>query len=259
MEETQQISQFDVLKNKDDYKQFTSYLKQHRYDFDEVSIDGKSLVMSLIESDTPTEFIWFALEYFADPNIQDNIGNTALHYAFEKNNKNCILLLLLFNADLEIRNKEKDEKLEEELQHEGLACYERTSNLFKEEDLDKLRTLFDDNFKLVFANLTRHRRDKIREIYNFLDEMKTGISEERLYMFNVWINEDKNEVAKEDAKIFMNLAKMFGNSASEIYFEEYIIALTKIAAFHGTKVIDDFIELFDNAISSGRKMDDGYS
>lgn len=251
MEENSVATQFEVLKNKDDITMFKRFLKEHKYDFDEVSIDGKTLVMLLIESETPTEFIWFCLEYFADPNIQDHEGNTALHYAFLKNNKNYIYALLLFNADLEIRNKE--EIPEEEIQ--GKTCYEKV-NLFKEDELEKLKALFDDKIKLTFANLTRYRRDALREIYNFLDDMKTGITEEKLYMFNVWLNDDSHEIAKEDAKTFFSIARIGGSSVSEIYFEEWMIAMTRIAKFHGMSKIDEFIESFDKAQKSGRKLED---
>jgi hypothetical protein len=253
MEENSIATQFEVLKNKDDITMFKRFLKEHKYDFDEVNIDGKTLIMLLIESESPTEFIWFCLEYFADPNIQDHEGNTALHYAFLKNNKNYIYALLLFNADLEIRNKE--EVPDEEIQ--GKTCYEKV-NLFKEDELEKLKLLFNDKIKLTFANLTRHRRDALREVYNFLDDMKTGVTEEKLFMFNVWLNEDSHEVAKEDAKLFFSIARIGGSSVSEIYFEEWMIAMTRIAKFHGMDKIDEFINLFDKAQKSGRKLEDAF-
>lgn len=253
MEENSVVSLQDVLKYKDDYNGLRNSLKEHKFDFDEVDIFGKTLLIHLVQYDGPLESVWFCLEFFADPNIQDNDGNTALHYAFTKTNKNYIYVLLLFNADLEIRNKEENT---EEIN--GKTPNEKT-NLFKEDDYEKLRKIFDDKLKLVFANLTRQRRDQLREIYNFLDDLKSGLSVDKLISFNIWLNEDSNEAAKEDANTFMNLAKLFGGSSvTEILFEEWIIALTRISKFHGISKIDDLISLFNKLLKSGKKLDEGY-
>ena len=239
---------------------------QHKFNFDEQDEEGKSILMLILDMELNNEFLWFCLEYFADPNLQDNEGNTALHYAFLKTNRNAIWALLLFNADLEIRNNE--ENPEEEVQ--GKTCYEKSDNLFKSDELEKIKEFFNDEFKIHFAQLTRNRRDKIRSIYNEIDNMKTGISADRLSSFNLWINvmNDKN-IDKEkaqsycdvDAKKFIEGSRSFviNSNSSEIYFEEFIIALTRISKSVGIKKLEELFEKFDKAATSGKKIDDMFA
>ena len=112
MEEVTKITLPEVLnKKKDDsFNEFKIMMQNHRFDFDEQDPEsGKTLLMQLIESQSPTEFIWFCLEYFADTSVQDKSGNTALHYAFASPNRQYAYILLLFNADTKIKNNDEKE------------------------------------------------------------------------------------------------------------------------------------------------------
>ena len=242
-----------VFSKKDDFNQFKSFLKEHKFDFDETNEEGKTLLMLLIEAECPSEFIWFTLEYFSDPNIQDSKGNTGLHYAFTKGNRNIIYCLLLFNADLDIKNLEETDSEDEK----GRTPVEKNLSLFKDRDIEQIKEIIDPELKRVFAMLTRSRRDALREIYNFLDDLRSGIPEDKLIQFNVWLNNDTHDEAREDAKAFMHAARLPCNGGvSEIFYEEWMVALTRIALEHGLGKVDAFLKLFSEVKSSNKKFEE---
>lgn len=247
----------DVSKYKDIPQRFIEYLKKNRYDFDEEGEDGKTILSILIDQGCSIDLVWFCLEYGADPNIQDKEGNTALHHAFNKGSKNYILALLLFNADIEIRNFEPAEI---EGDPPGKTCYEKYNSVLKEEELNKLKEIFDMELKKVFIQLTENRRNKLKEIYNFLDEgeMKTGIAEEKFCNFTFWLNDGMSqEEAREDGKTFFSLSRIIGGTnVQEIYLEEWMLSMTRIAKWEGLKAIDNFIQTFEKVRSSGKKFEE---
>ncbi len=61
--------------------------------------------------------------------------------------------------------------------------------------------------------------------------------------------EDTDESAARDARIFIEEAKLFrneyeGSKQLIIYFEEFILGIAKIVSFHGMKPIDQLILRF---------------
>jgi ankyrin repeat protein len=246
MEEVTKITLPEVLnKKKDDsFNEFKIMMQNHRFDFDEQDPEsGKTLLMQLIESQSPTEFIWFCLEYFADTSVQDKSGNTALHYAFASPNRQYAYILLLFNADTKIKNN--DEKEPHEMSPSGML---------KIEDIFKLYETID-SLKLVFARLTRQRRDFAKEIFTFIEggkDMK-GVTSQKLTYFNMWLNDENFNDAQTDANVFFEESRL-PSTTLEIYYEEFIIALTRIAKLYEVGKLDEFFELYKQALQSNRKL-----
>lgn len=246
MEEITKISLSEVMNRKkdDSFNDFKHMMINHKFDFDEQEQDtGKTLLMLLIESQSPTEFLWFALEYFSDPNLQDKQGNTALHYAFASPNRYYLYILLLFNADSKIKNLEGKEP------HQVVL-----NNSIKEDEIFKLYDLFD-SLKLVFARITRQRRDYAREIFTFIEGSRDikGVNLNKLAEFNKWLNDDDNNEALNDANAFFEESRL-NQTSQEIYYEEYIISLTKIAKMYGISKVDEFFEHFKKVLNSGKKF-----
>lgn len=245
MEEIPKISLNEVMnKKKDDsFSDFKKMMYSHKFDFDEQDEQGKTLLINLIESQSPTEFVWFCLEYFSDPNIQDKIGNTALHYAFNSPNKQYIYILLLFNADAKIKNNEEKEAFEM-----------IGSGMMKPEDAFKI---FDitNSIKLDFARLTRQRRELAREIFSFIEggEDIRGVTPQKLTFFNMWLNNDSIADATNDANLFFDESKL-PTTTLEFYFEEWIISLTKISKNYGLNKLDEFFELYKKVLATGKKL-----
>jgi ankyrin repeat protein len=101
-----------------------------------------------------SETIWLILEFFADLNIKDNLGNTALHYAFKNDNKHMIIALLLFGANPEISNNEDKKPVD-------------MSKITKDEIdpvIEKITKL-----KINFLQMTRKRRKKIKKMFDHID------------------------------------------------------------------------------------------
>ena len=72
--------------------------------------------------------------------------------------------------------------------------------------------------------------------------------------FNIWLNNDPRNVAQVDAEIFFKNSKL-PTSIDRYYYEEWIIALTRIAKLHGLKVLDNFFLLYHNKYKTGTKPD----
>lgn len=102
----------------------------------------------------PTDCVWIILEFFADPNVKDNLGNTALHYAFKNENKPMILALLLFGANPEIVNNEDKKPID-----------------FSKMTKDEIDPILEKiaKFKIHFLQFTRKRRKKLRYLFEFID------------------------------------------------------------------------------------------
>lgn len=133
---------------------FEDRIKEFRFDFDSLDKDGKTLLIHLAETVTNTDHMWVLLEYFADPNIKDNSGNTALHYACKNNQKGMILALLIFGANTEIVNLS------------GKAPFDLIN--MKQEDIEPIIEKIK-KYKFNFIQLTRERRQKLKKIYDEID------------------------------------------------------------------------------------------
>lgn len=162
---------------------------------------GKTILCNMSElhqpNTTPLEPFWIILELFADPNIKDKSGNTALHYAVRNKNKALVLCLMLFGASNEITNDE------------GKKPFEMTN---MGDDVSYINEKIN-NFKFSFLQLTRKRRNKLRKIFQFLDTDQAGyIAELNMIQFNMWLNEDSENDAREDAKKFIEEASVFKSS-----------------------------------------------
>lgn len=244
MDEIMKISLSEILSKKkdDNFNEFKQMMFNYKFDFDEQDVEtGKTLLISLIEQQSPTEFIWFCLEYFADPNICDKQGNTALHYAFLSPNKQYIYILLLFNSDTKVKN------------NEGKEPHDLSSSL-KKDDLNKI---YEDinSVKLIFARLTRQRRDFAKEIFSFIEggkDMK-GVTSQKLAYFNMWLNDDSFSDSQVDANLFFEGCK-FPTTSLEINYEEYVFGLSKIANDHGISKIDEYFSLYKHVLATGKKM-----
>jgi ankyrin repeat protein len=163
-----------------------------------VLIIGKTILCNLAELHQPNttslEPFWVLLEFFADPNIKDKTGNTALHYAVRNKNKALILCLMLFGASNEITNEEGKKPFEVTNMGEEAAYINEKIN----------------NFKFSFLQLTRKRRNRLRRIFQFIDTDQGGyIAELNMIQFNMWLNDDNETDARDDAKKFLEEASVF--------------------------------------------------
>jgi len=69
-------------------------------------------IISLIKEDYPLEFIELVIAEYIDINIQDKDGNTALMVASKMNKLDIVNMLLKYNADVTIKNKNNEEAWE---------------------------------------------------------------------------------------------------------------------------------------------------
>jgi len=116
---------------------------------------GKTVLHHLSDSQsTTTDVPWFILEFFADPNIKDNLGNTPLHYAFKNENKPLILCLLLFGANMDISNNDEKKPVD--------------VSKFSKDEFDPIIEKIN-KYKINFLQFTRKKRKKIRSMFDFID------------------------------------------------------------------------------------------
>ena len=144
-----------------------------------------------------TDEIWLILEHLADPNTQDELGNTALHYAVEKMNRPIILTLLLFGADVAIENKESKKPLD------------MTTN--KKHNLDEVIKRVDE-VKVDFFKMGKKRRNRLSKIFFDVDNKIGGNKQwnkDMVKRVNKYINGDDDETAREDAEKFIKVARLF--------------------------------------------------
>ncbi len=65
------------------------------------------------------------------------------------------------------------------------------------------------------------------------------------------------EEAREDGKTFFSLSRIIGGTnVPEIYLEEWMLSMTRIAKWEGLKTIDSFIQTFEKVRSSGKKFEE---
>lgn len=120
----------------------------------------------------------FLIENGADVNNQNNDGNTPLHIACDKNNKEAIFSLLSHGADPLIKNK-KDEKPAENNAELKLFI----NNILSE--------------KKAFKSLKEDKRDKLKQIFSEIDkEAKNTIDLYRSKEMNMFT---EKEITEEDA------------------------------------------------------------
>ena len=222
---------------KENFKEMRERIKKKTFDLDNQDENGKTVLINVVEMRTYTEQMWVLLDYGADPNVQDNEGKTALHYAVAVDRKDMIICLLLFGADTEIKDKE-DKKPFDDLKDDSNAILN-----FKEKTLEDI--------KREFINLTRKRRKFLKYIF---DEIDKETSSKYLNAFTLGayyekINKESNEEAMKDAQSFVIGAKIIKSTyedsgSGNITFEEFIVAICRIVKAHGIKVIDDFINRF---------------
>lgn len=235
-------------KKEDNFHEFESLMFSKTFDYDSVDNQGKTLIMLFIESQSNSEFVWFCLEYFADPNIKDNLGNTALHYAFSSPNKAYIYPLLLFNADYTIKNNEGKEPYEMVLNNNSLS----------KSDVDNIYSLIN-SLKFDFAKIGRSRREMSKSILDFMESLEgiKGITIQILTAFNIWLNNDSRSIANSDAELFFKSSKL-PTSTDRYYYEEWIIAILRIASIHGLDILDKFFMLYNRKFKTGTKPDLNY-
>lgn len=219
---------------KEPVDEFKRKIKKYKYDFDSVDEKGKTLLINLVETMPTSDYIWVVLEYFADPNIKDQeFERTSLHYACKAGNKGIILALLLFGAQIDISDKEGKKPFE--------WCPQ-----FKDE-LDQIAEMFDKN-RVGFIQLTRGRRKYLKRIFDQIDQGTKFIDESKLALFNQTINEEPEEKAIEDARLFLDHAKLFKpdyeSNKPSILYEEFLFAIIKIHQKHGLILVDHLINKF---------------
>jgi hypothetical protein len=175
-------------------------IKEYHVDFDLRSQEtGETVLIALVKEQSAgasNDNASIILEYSADPNIKDFLGNTALHYACKNNNRGLILSLLLFGADSEIANEEEKKPFD--------------YTTYRDEEIDSLKEIIK-RYRYLFLQLTRKRRNKLRKIFDFIDvDSSKTIGDYKLKCFNEWLNNDGNEaLAQQDAKIFIDETKLF--------------------------------------------------
>jgi ankyrin repeat protein len=180
--------------------EYKKKIKEYHVDFDLRSAEtGETVLIALVKEQSAgasNDNAWIILEYFADPNIKDFIGNTALHYACKNNNRSLILSLMLFGADTDIVNEEEKKPFD--------------YTTYRDEEIDALKEIVK-RYKLIFIQLTRKRRNKLRKIFDFIDvDSSKTLGDYKLKCFNEWLNNDGNEgLAQQDAKVFIEETKLF--------------------------------------------------
>ena len=183
---------------------------------------------------TSLEPFWILLEFFGDPNIKDKTGNTPLHYAVKNKNKALILCLMLFGASNDITNEDGKKPFEILNLGEDVAYLNEKVN----------------TYKFYFLQLTRKRRNRLRKIFQFIDTDQGGsVGEINMMTFNMWLNEEPEPEARDDARKFIEEASVFKSNAVrilliKIFFEEFIVGISKILANYNIEVIDDFMYRF---------------
>lgn len=65
-------------------------------------------------------------------------------------------------------------------------------------------------YKFYFLQLTRKRRNKLRKVYQFIDTDQGGtIGELNMMTFNIWINDEPEPEARDDARKFIEESSVF--------------------------------------------------
>jgi len=214
---------------KEDFKPMRTKVKLKEYDLDNKDENGKTVLMNIIELRGNTEQMWVLLDFDANPNVQDNEGKTALHYACQADRKDMIICLLLFGADPEIDDLE------------GKKCFEEYKD-----DMSTIKEKVDD-IKREFISLTRKRRKFLKYIFDETDKDYGAkiLNVESLANYYTKINKETIEEARKDASIFIKEARLFKSTDDiSITFEEFMVAICRIVKMHGMKVIDEFINKF---------------
>lgn len=216
---------------KDNFKEMRTKLKDGPFDLDVTDENGKTALIAVIEQRNFTEQMWVLLEYGADPNCRDNEGKTPLHYACGVDRKDMIICLLLFGANKEIADKEGNKPF---------ADYR--------EDLTPITEKIDE-IKREFISLTRKRRKFLKYIFDEIDKELGNklMSIQNLAAYYERINKEKTDDAIKDAQSFISGAKLIKNQYEDspnLTFEEFIVAISKIAKIHGMKPIDEFIDRY---------------
>ena len=216
---------------KDNFKDMRQRLKEKTFDLDNQDENGKTVLINVIEMRNYTEQMWVLLDYMADPNVQDNEGKTALHYACGVDRKDMIICLLLFGADPDIADNE-EKKPFDDYRDDMTSIVEQVNSIKKE-----------------FIALTRKRRKFLKYIFDETDKELGSklLSEHTLAAFYEKINKEPSEDALKDAHSFITNAKLIKNQYEEaptLTFEEFIVAICKIVKYNGIKVIDEFIDRF---------------
>lgn len=219
---------------KENFKEMRQKLKEKVYNLDNQEESKKTVLIKLIESRSNTEQMWVLLDYGANPNIQDQDGKTALHYAVQVERRDIVICLLLFGADTEIKDNEGKGPLDD----------------YKWDDLSTIREAVD-NIKREFISLTRKRRKFLKYIFDEIDKEygTKQINKETLSLYYERINKETPEAALKDAQVFISNAKLIKSQFEDdrtqsLSFEEFIIAICKIVKIHGMKIIDEFINRF---------------
>lgn len=217
----------DKLKNKGKEKE-----KEKTIDLDNVDENGQTVLTRVVNNKNWTEQMWVLLDYGADPNVQDKDGKTALHHAVAAERRDMVICLLLFGADIEKKDNEGNEPLKD----------------YRWEDLQTIQETVE-SIKREFISLTRKRRKHLKFIFDEIDKevQSRFININSLSAYYEIINKESNEAAMNDAKLFIQGAKLIKNQFEEnpsLTFEEFVIAICKIVKIHGMKVIDDFIDRY---------------
>lgn len=217
--------------SKEAFKEMRQKLKEKTFDLDNQDENGKTVLMHVVDMKLYTEQMWVLLDYGANPNIQDNEGKTALHYACACDRKDMIICLLLFGVDTEIEDNE---------QRKAFDDYR--------DDISGIKEKVDE-IKREFISLTRKRRKFLKYIFDEIDKELSSklINAMTLAAYYEKINKETNDEALKDSTSFISSAKLskgqFEDSSS-LTFEEFIVAICKIVKVNGMKIIDEFINRF---------------
>ena len=224
----------DLLETcKENFREMKYKIKSREkpFDFDLQDENGKTVLINVVEMRNYTEQMWVLLEFFANPDIKDKEGKTALHYAVSVERKDMIICLLLFGANTEIEDNEGRKPLDD-LRDDFQNILEKIASIKKE-----------------FFILGKKRRKFIKHIFDETDKELNSklMNANTLSVFYEVINQESTSEALKDAELFIQNAKLIKNpyeESSTITFEEFIIAICKIVQVHGLGVIDDLIERF---------------
>ncbi|MCQ2817316.1 MAG: ankyrin repeat domain-containing protein [archaeon] len=223
--------------DKASFKEFWKNIRISDYDLDEIDEQqNKTALMGCLNLGIPDK-AWVLLEFFADPNIQNKDGKTALHFAVEEKKKDFQFLLLLFGADVNIQDKEEKTPYQEDTDYKDIK-----------EVVDK--------FKDTFLFMTRKRRKYLRYIFQKIESNGNTpgfIDQNSLAKYYVDFYQIPEQKAYDDAALFVTecaknkIDKEDKDNVSMINFEEFMIAMLKIAKYKGLDKLDEFIGVFKNA------------
>lgn len=133
-------------------------------------------LLAALDQDTPSyEIVELLLQYHANPNLSDDQGDTAAHYAYGRNRMDLVELLKKHNANFELENKNgtKPIDLKPESDEEKSVSTQEESDDEIEEIIEKpigitlTNETFDEALGYFFQN--RHIRNTLHTYYYLIE------------------------------------------------------------------------------------------